>query len=119
MGCGKIEYVYSHQTGVMNVEDVEWMIASQKESWSAMAVCITRDPKYCAEKSCWNDGAWDKLTTVYFSYELAEVEALKNALADKQWSAISCSQGQANVAGDGYFVCVLSKRVNDKSSAFK
>ena len=109
MGCGNMEYVYSYQTGLMNAENVEWMIASQKERCSAMAVCITRDPKYCAEKSCWNDGGWDKLTTVYFSRDLAEVEALKSALARNQWNAISCSQGQDDAGSDGYFVCVLSK----------
>ncbi len=100
---------YSHQTGLISAKDVEWMVGDQKACCASTAVCIARDPKYCAENRCQNDGEWDEIRTVYFSPELSEAKQLKDSLAENRWKTLSCSEGKHDASSSGYFVCVLSQ----------
>jgi len=100
---------YSHQTGLMSACDVEWMMGDRLNCDSATAMCITRNPKQCAEGGCCKSSGWDKITTLYYSREKSEANTLIEQLAEKQWNTIPCLDGMADICSDGYFVCLLSQ----------
>jgi len=114
MGCDKsttknMHCEYSHQTGVMNAGDVEWMIGDRTSYDAATAMCVTRNPKQCAQRGCCKRRDWGKITTLYYSREKSEVNTLIEQLAERQWSTIPCLDGLADDCSDGYFVCLLSQ----------
>jgi len=100
---------FTHQTGVMKASDVEWMIGERKKCSSDTAICISQNPKKCAEHSCQNNAAWDHITTVYYSRDRSDANTLVEQLAKQQWDTISCLHGLDDVCSEGYFVCLLSQ----------
>ncbi|PJA30807.1 MAG: hypothetical protein CO188_01425 [Zetaproteobacteria bacterium CG_4_9_14_3_um_filter_54_145] len=101
---------YMHQTGLIDVKEIDRVIEDDLKYAASAAVCITVDPAQCLNmKNRGQSGcAWDKLVVVYRDGSLKRMNDLLSGMEAEGWQGDRCQLGLGDATGKPmqYYACI-------------